>query len=154
MREIPLTQGKVALVDDEDYDELIKHRWCASKHGSRWYALTAINHHLVYLHRFILPNKHEIDHINGDGLDNRKVNLRSCNRSQNNANRHKTIPHSSQFKGVTWDRQYLKWAAQISKGEKHIMIGRFASEMEAAQAYDDKAKKLFGEFARLNGGRN
>ena len=156
-RWIPLTQGKFALVDKEDYPTIILNNWCAQKRNSGfgYYAVRSI--HLnnpkervrIPMHRQILnaPDGWEVDHINGDGLDNRKCNLRLCTRSQNGANRHKV---RGNFKGVCWYSRCNKWGASICHDRKRYHLGYFDKELEAAKAYDDKAIELFGEFARLN----
>ena len=96
------------------------------------------------------PAGMQIDHINGNGLDNRKVNLRLCNSSQNQRNARKRKSGTSRFKGVDWHKESKKWRARICVNRKRIHIGRYKSEFEAAQAYDKKAIELFGEFASLN----
>jgi hypothetical protein len=106
------------------------------------------------MHRTILgaPQGHMVDHINRDGLDNRRINLRAATRAQNacNAIKRHSIRSTSQFKGVHWDKARSRWAAQIKKLGKVTNIGRFISEEDAARAYDTAAKKVYGEFARLN----
>jgi hypothetical protein len=107
----------------------------------------------LLLHREIMEagKLDEVDHKNGDGLDNRRENLRLCTRGQNACNARKTNrARSSRFKGVSWDRANRKWAAQICKDYQNRLIGRFDDEEEAARAYDEQAKILHGEFARLN----
>ena len=91
----------------------------------------------------------ETDHVNGNSLDNRRVNLREATRSQNNWNRGKQLG-SSRFKGITWDKRDKNWKAQIQVNYKRISIGRFTDEIEAAKAYDKAAMEHFGEFARTN----
>lgn len=95
------------------------------------------------------PNE-QVDHINGDGLDNRKSNLRICNGSQNRCNKGKPKNNTSGYKGVTWHTPNKKWVAQIAVNGKHSYIGSFKTKEEAAKAYNKKAKELHGEFARLN----
>ena len=152
-KEIPLTQGMVALVDDEEYDRLVTYTWWASKKATgRWYAMAKIDNKMVYMHRLIvntLPG-FDTDHINGNRLDNRRANLRTCSRSQNNANRHLEVAHTSEFRGVSWCESIKRWVAQTKHNGKHISIGVFESETEAARAYDFKALELFGPFAHFN----
>ena len=102
------------------------------------------------MHREIInaPAGMQIDHINGNGLDNRKANLRLCNNAQNQQNRRKRSRATSLFKGVGWHDN--RWRARITVNGKQIEIGRFKSEFLAAEAYDQKAIELFSEFANLN----
>lgn len=92
----------------------------------------------------------EIDHINHDASDNRIANLRDCTHAENLANSSSTKGSTSRFLGVSWSKKSAKWSAIISPNGKTIALGRFASEIEAAKAYDDAARKHFGEFANLN----
>jgi len=155
MCEIPLTQGKVALVDDQDYEELSKHKWHASKIGKSWYATRTVgkwpHQKTILMHRQLLnPSPGlECDHINGNGLDNRRCNLRVCTRSQNNMNR-RPSGCTSEFKGVYWNKTNKKWMAQIVFNRHGRGLGCYDDEEEAAYAYDKAARKHFGEFARPN----
>ena len=158
MKEIPLTQDKVALVDDEDYLSLINHKWNAHKDNGGHlyvYSSTYINkkHGVMKMHRYILGLKKDdgklTDHMNGNGLDNRKCNLRICTKSENNMNQAKTRG-TSKYKGVSWCKNRKKWCAQIKLNQKQYFIGYFLLEIDAAMAYDKKAVELFGSFARLN----
>lgn len=144
MKIVPLTQGKVALVDDEDYERVIQFHWYANKGRYTWYAR---NMSLGYLHNFILGAN--IDHRNGDGLNNQKFNLRFCSQSQNNQNARKRSNTSSQFKGVSFYQANYLWAAYINIGiKKHL--GYYNTEQEAAKAYNIAALQYFGKFAKLN----
>ncbi len=149
---VPLTQNTDAIVDAEDLISLSECRWNVSSQGKLRYARRKNKGKTVYMHREIMniPNGVQIDHINGNGLDNRKVNLRICNHSQNQQNRAKRGNKSSRFKGVDWHKLSKKWRARICINRKRIHIGYYNSENEAAKAYDQKAVELFGEFARLN----
>ncbi len=104
------------------------------------------------MHRQIMHPPHglEIDHKNNNGLDNRKCNLRFCTRSQNMANSRGHRRRRSSFKGVSFHKQFRKWRAIITQNKKNLHLGFFRSQVRAAKAYDDKAKELFGEFARPN----
>jgi len=150
MKEIPLTQGKVALVDDADYDALMVRSWCYS--GG--YAWAKINGRKESMHRFLMnaPKGMDVDHINGNGCDNRRCNMRLATRTQNNHNRHRqTMPGSvSQYKGVYWDKTNGKWAAGVRINGKQHFLGYFVSEIDAARAYDSAAKQLTDGFATLN----
>lgn len=155
--EIPLTQGKVALVDAEDAERVNEYRWCANKvilkSGKvKFYASRTVRKGVQrQLHRFLTNAKRgqEVDHKNGDGLDNRKSNLRVCTRAQNLWNRGKTKPGSSIYKGVV-KTKHNRWAAYIKANGKREFLGCYATEIEAAAAYDKRAKELHGEFAYLN----
>jgi hypothetical protein len=157
MKEIPLTQGMVALVDDEDFERLSQYKWYAWKSGNAFYATRNITlrkgvQGQMKMHREILnltDRKIYCDHINHNGLDNQKHNLRACTSSENQMN---TISKTgvSQYKGVCWYKQGETWAAQIMIHRKRIHLGCYDSEEDAAKAYDEAAKLYFGEFACLN----
>lgn len=117
-----------------------------------WYALRADDEKTSYIHRFILeiPSEFQCDHINGDGLDNRRCNLRIVTNTQNKMNQHKIQAHSSSFKGVCWDKSRNKWTVSIKFNDKQIHLGRYINEIDAAKTYDEAAKRLFGEYARPN----
>lgn len=156
MKEIPLTRGLHAIVDDEDYEWLNRHKWCALKHKSTFYAVRGVgprkNFSTVFMHRDILnpsPGM-ETDHRNGNGLDNRRCNLRECTRSQNNANQRSHRGSTSKFRGVSWCDHSKRWVAQLNHNGTRVLFKRFSTEQEAALAYNDAALKYFGEFARLN----
>lgn len=160
MKTIPLTQGKVALVDDEDYELVMKYKWYVLKDsnslGTTIYARAAPwaegRAQCVLMHRLVAgaPKGKDVDHINNDGLDNRRENLRVCTRSQNNGWQRKKPGRTSRHKGVHWDSANKKWRALIKTNQKTIHLGRFATEDEAARAYDYAAVERFGTFARLN----
>ena len=156
-KRIPLSQGKFAIVDDADFDWLSQWKWSYNAHKRTDYAVRAIGRHTdqvtIYMHRIIAnpPSGKETDHINGNGLDNRRCNLRACTRSQNHMNRRKQANCSSQYKGVSWDKARQKWWVQISKCHGGIhRIGRFDDEEKAARTYDRFALEYFGTFAHLN----
>lgn len=163
MKEIQLTRGYVAIVDDEDYERVAQHKWQANifprADGSlNVYAQRGVRKSdgcksVQRLHRFILdaPAGMDIDHINGNSLDNRRSNLRVCTRSENMCNQRPRACGSSAFKGVSWFKRDAKWRAQIRIDGKTINLGCFTSEIDAARAYDAAATKNYGEFARTNG---
>lgn len=160
MKEIPLTQGKVALVDDADYDWLNQWKWCAyrDKKNGVWYAErgTCIDgiQKTFRMHREILGLKHgdprQADHRNHNGLDNQGYNLRICTPQQNQRNQRIQKNKSSQFKGVSWDKQKKKWKAYCKIDNRQKTLGRFLIEEVAALCYDMTAIREYGEFAHLN----
>lgn len=148
---IPLTQGKVAIVDAEDYDWLSKYKWHASKKEYNWYACRNYNRSIVGMHQVIMnaPKGMLVDHIDHNGLNNRRSNLRVCTSSQNHQNRERTRG-TSKYKGVYREKRYRKWCASIHFEGRNYYLGSFSNELDAAKAYDLKAAELFGEFAYLN----
>jgi len=157
MKKIPLTQGKYAIVDDEDYEVLNQFKWCAKKSNQTSYAIRGTgprdNLKRLYMHSEILPQPQgkEIDHRDGNGLNNTRSNLRFCTRQQNCANkRTNNKKTSSQYKGVCFTDRAKPWLANISFNNNTKFIGYFYSEINAAKAYDKKARDLFGEFANTN----
>lgn len=151
MRTIKLTQGKVALVDDGDYEYLNQWKWCAVYFGKNWYAERKNNLGItIRMHKLIMntPKGMVTDHIDHDGLNNQRENLRVCTHKQNMMNNRIRNDNKSGYKGVCWSQG--KWKVEIMKDQKHIHIGMFDDKILAAQAYDNKAKELFGEFAVLN----
>jgi hypothetical protein len=156
-RRIPLTQGKYAIVDPEDFERLNKHKWFAVKSVNTFYAgrtkRVGKKYIPIRMHRQILhpPDNLLVDHINHDGLDNRKANLRLATCAQNSYNRiHFRKRKSSKYTGVSWQKQRKKWIVLISYNCKQKFIGLFEDEIQAAKAYDKAAKKYHGEFASLN----
>lgn len=157
MREIPLTKGYVAIVDDEDYNRLM---------GTSWYALISSN--LVYaarrvtddrgrriqlMHRLLLgePDGLQVDHENHNGLDNQRSNLRIATYRQNQGNSRKNKSATSIYKGVYWSTPRSRWDSEITKPDgKKQHLGSFNSEVLAAKAYNESAMTIFGSFAHLN----
>lgn len=150
MKLIPLTQGKFAMVDDEDFDRLNQFKWYAQKTGSRCYAATGRH---IYMHRVILGLSGNImtDHKNGNGLDNQKSNLRPATNAENQQGfrRLKSVK-SSVFRGVSWKKIAKLWYVTIAVKGENTHLGCYESEEDAAHVYDYAAKIYFGEFARLN----
>jgi hypothetical protein len=152
-KEIPLSQGKVAIVDDEDYERVSQFKWCAmNTYGDKWYAARGIGkkagqkNKTIYLHRFILDVP-LVDHIDGDSLNCRRANLREVTPKQNSWNR--KAWGDSGFKGVI----YIgggRWKAMINTEASRQLIGVFDSPEQAAHAYDAKAKEVYGAYAWLN----
>lgn len=161
MKRIPLSKGYMALVDDEDFDDLARFTWNAltRKSDDLVYATSRLGRVGVvplYMHRYLLQvdgRSVYVDHINGDGLDNRRCNLRIATNSQNQANnRPQSRPMASRFKGVSWHGRDRLWRASIKVNQKVIGLGYFKVEEDAARAYDAAAVRYFGEFARPNFG--
>lgn len=156
MKEIKLTQGKVALIDDEDFDRVNSFKWFAVMHRSTFYARRIVKNNgiqkTIHMHRFIMncPNDKQIDHIDGNGLNNIKSNLRTCTNNQNLCNRGMNKNNTSNYKGVNYFRRDKKWRARITINgcEKHL--GLFDTKEDAAQAYNIAAERYHGEFAKLN----
>lgn len=148
----PLCQGTYALVDDDDYERLKTFKWCSYRGLYAWrYTSTAekAKRKAFYMHREVLhapPGAH-VDHINGNRLDNRKSNLRLATNSQNQGNRKPNkSKRGSRYKGVYTSG----WIAAIQKNGRKHYIGTYATEIEAARAYNSAALEFFGAFAKLN----
>lgn len=158
MKQIELTQGFAALVDDCDYDRVTQFRWHVQKRGKRLYAARNVlrldgRRGLQYLHRFLMQEAlHDIDHVNGNGLDNQRANLRSATRTENSRGFcRKKENTTSKYRGVSWDSRIRKWIGRIRLSPTHApIVARSDSEEEAARAYDAAASEHFGEFAQLN----
>lgn len=158
VRRVPVGRDHFALVDAADYQRVGLLRWHLLRgHNGKLYAYTGLGRNCVYMHRLIAgtPRGYETDHENGDGLDNRRSNLRPATPSQNRGNMGKPrrpdgSAHSSQYKGVIWDKARGKWLARICRYGVTKNLGRYDDEAEAARAYDAAAVEHFGEFARLN----
>jgi hypothetical protein len=159
---IPLTQNRFAKVDPEDYIWLSQFRWCCKTGKDTCYAIRHIQVHgrtkRIHMHRQIMntPDNMICDHINHDGLDNRKRNCRNCTVEQNNANRrkrrtsHGSPAPSSQYLGVSWCPRRKKWVSYIKHHGKARNLGLFDVEADAARAHDAAAWAVWGEYACLN----
>lgn len=160
MKKIPLTQGKFAIVDDEDYERIVA---MGSWHFNNGYASSSLAYKkpngkwgkkTLYMHRAIMHldflDKRLIDHINHDRLDNRRKNLRICSHLQNIRNSKKQKNNTSGYKGVSFNKNSQKFRAQIRFNNKNMCIGSFECPKEAAKAYNEAALKYHGEFANLN----
>lgn len=159
MKKIELTKGFFALVDDEDIELVANYSWRVIPTRNTMYAKAYVrgsgrkNPQQVFMHRLIMnaPKGIEVDHINGNGLDNRKENMRLCSHAQNIQNQRNTSCRgSSSYRGVSWSKKDKRWVAQICKDYSNEVLGYFKNEKEAALAYNEAALKYFGEFARLN----
>lgn len=155
MKSIPISNGKYAKVNDEDFDLVSKYHWHMDGAG---YARTNVwrdgkKVSAPRMHRLLFPDvdtKLHIDHINGDGLDNRRDNLRISSCSQNLMNRGPQNNNSSGYKGVIYDKSRSKWRAEICVDKKRKYLGRFETAEAAACAYNLAATKYHGEFAFQN----
>lgn len=146
MKEILLTKGKIAVVDDDDFDFLSQWKW----HCARDYAARSVLGRKLFMHHQIVgrPDGMVIDHINGNTFDNRKENLRFCDPANNTRNMRIRKDNTSGYKGVHKDGG--KYRSVIYKESTQIHLGMFDSAIDAAIAYDAAARKIFGEFARTN----
>ncbi len=163
MKELPLTNGGVALVDDQDYDLVSRNSWYQWRHGGIAYAARSISASsgrktVLLMHRYLLGIQSGqgrgtcVEHRDKNGLNNQRANLRICHQRDAVRNqRMRAGAKSSRFRGVYWHKKDRKWAAGIKLQCKTQHLGRFESEEAAAAAYDAAATKYFGEFARLNG---
>lgn len=154
MRKLKLSQGKYAVVDDKDYRTLVLHKWHAIRSGKTWYAIRnskgpRLSRACIRMHRAIVgvSARYLVDHEDGNGLNNRRRNLRVATRSQNNANRGAGCNNLSGLKGVT--RNNNRWAAQIRSQGQQRYLGSYNTREEAATAYAFAAILYFGEFARI-----
>lgn len=153
MKTIPLTQGKEALVDDEDYERLSQYKWCYTALGyARRQDYSTGRQITVLLHRQVMGLEHgdprQVDHINRDRLDNRKANLRLASQRVNTHNRPGWTGRTSRYKGVCWNG--TKWQAGIKVNGKSYHLGMFDSEWEAAEAYNAAAVHHHGGHAFQN----
>lgn len=159
-KEIPLTQGKAAMVDAEDLEWLAKLKWHAHKGGRTWYARCTIKtvgmQRTQLMHRAILEHHGYdliagvVDHINGDGLDNRKSNLQIITHAENIQKCRIQENNKSGYRGVSWHRRDSRWRAYIEVNRVRKYLGSFKTKIAAAHAYNDAAYSYFGRFARLN----
>lgn len=150
---IELSKGQTTLIDDEDFEKVSKYKWYCNNYG---YAVrterTSDKRIVHWLHRFILncPDHMEIDHINHNPLDNRKSNLRVCERKENCRNIRTPTHNTSGYKGVSLSQNKKRWRAYICRDNKQIGLGTYNTKEEAALAYNKKAIEIFGEYAKLN----
>jgi hypothetical protein len=161
MKELPIAGGHTVLVDDDDYASVAGFNWFArpGKRGKTLYALRSRmvgenGPRWVRMHRQILglTGDQEADHRDGNGLNNRRGNLRPCTRLQNLVNRGSNAVQrrTSIYKGVSWQTKGARYRSRISMHGQAVHLGSFDREIEAAAAYDLAAQRLFGEFAWLN----
>lgn len=151
-KEIPLSQGKVALVDVEDYDYLSKSKWCVEKTNNNVYYATKNWSKGIKMHNAIMRTKkgEQVDHRNHNGLDCRRSNLRTCTSAQNARNRRISSRNTSGYKGVSYVKSRNCWVACIHINSKNKNLGYFINKEEAALAYNEAAIKYYKEFANIN----
>lgn len=155
MKQLLLKNGEFTTVDDYGFELLQKFKW---NKNSRGYVVTYVwdsntqKSKVIRLHRFLMnpPEDLLVDHIDGNPLNNLRANLRVCTSSQNQMNRNREKTNSSGFKGVSWYNPSKKWHVVIGINGKNKHIGYFNNRIHAARAYDEHAKKLHGQFAKLN----
>lgn len=157
MKELELTRGLVALVDDEDYDSVGAFKWHVVGKRTIYARRDFGTDQYVLMHRAIIGavDGQAVDHVNGNTLDNRRANLRIATAAENCMNRKRRSDCKSRFKGVRFcDRSKCgrqdRWTARIQTGGKRATVGSFKTEIAAAIAYDCAAREHFGPFARLN----
>ncbi len=163
MREIRISRGYIALVDDEDFDRVSALKWKSliSKRKTKANVIYACKNirrkgehwtksDCLYMHRFILGCSEHVDHKDGNGLNNQKHNLRPATMSQNMMNRAKAPGCSSKYKGVCWHFGLRRWQVHIHKNGKSVYLGSAVDEWDAALMYNEAALEEYGEFAWLN----
>ncbi len=147
---IPLTKGKVAIVDEADAEMLSQYRWCYLNVGyaARHERIDGKDR-TILMHRFLLCASSDqlVDHINGNGLDNRRVNIRLCTKADNQRNQRRNNKNTTGYKGVSFDKARGKYSASIQVFGTQIHLGRFSTAEEASMAYEDAARQHHGEFA-------
>jgi len=157
MKEIPLTRGYTALVDDADFPLVSQSRWQARPDRNTVYASRGVRDgsgktKTLYMHVALLDagDGLVVDHINGNGLDNRRKNLRIATRGQNVHHSFTTVKNKHGFRGISFIERYQRWQVSMKTGGRNTYVGFYATAEEAARAYDAKALEVYGEFARLN----
>lgn len=148
--------GQVAMVDNEDYDWISKFSWHLKNSGTVLYARCNVvldnKHTTMTMHRMVMTAKKGqiVDHIDRNGLNNQKYNLRFATKAQNKMNCISHKNSSSKYKGVHWNKVSKVWQSRIQFEGKKIFLGAFDNEIEAARAYDKKSIEIFGEYSRVN----
>jgi len=154
--EVPFTQGKVAFIDDADADLVSSYKWYAVLSDRTWYARTTITaegkRRGLYMHRLIMgqPLGLQVDHIDRDGLNNRRDNLRLATNAQNRTNQRINAKNTSGYRGVHWSKQAKKWMAQTEHLGKHIHFGCYDNPVDAAKAYDKGMRAIHGPHCHSN----
>ncbi|MEX3628107.1 MAG: HNH endonuclease [Burkholderia sp.] len=157
MAYIPLTGGKFALVDDEDFQRLSVHRWLTDKTGYAFrFDRSGASARKIFMHRDVLGLTDPAvltDHANGNKADNRKANLRECTKGQNNVNKGRQRNNTMGFKGVCWSPRLRKWYSYIRVPGARRFLGTYATPHEAHEVYCLAADLIHGEFANHGGSR-
>lgn len=154
--EIPLTQGKVAIIDAVDWDLVKDFKWHTQKNHLCSYAIANIKRNgkrtTIGMHQILMGtySKMHVDHINNDGLDNRRNNLRVCTVSQNRANSKTHLNNTSGYRGVSFKKNTNRWKSQIRINKKLYDLGEFDLKEDAARVYDIISREWYGEYATLN----
>lgn len=153
---IPITKGQVLIIDHDDYELVKQYKWYATTNCSVYYARTKkhINGKIarILLHRLITncPRDMQIDHIDGNGLNNCRDNLRVCTHSQNQHNKKKMKRNTSGYKGVFFNKRDSNWKSMIMVNKKSVFLGYFSNPEDAYKAYCEAAEKYHGEFKNLD----
>lgn len=153
MKKIPLTQGKFAIVDDEDYEKLASHKWMyANGYAIRQTRRGKLKN--IWMHRVVnnTPDGYITDHANRNKLDNRKANLRTATRQENNRNKGPQTNNKANCKGVFYDKsckRIRRWKAQIYIKKQQVHLGYFLTKEEAAEAYTKASTYYFKEFSHV-----
>jgi hypothetical protein len=148
---LPLSKGHVTVIDFADLEKVRGHKWCVVGTKTHKYAQSRIKNKAFNLHRFLMgnPTGKIVDHIDGNGLNNCRANLRIVSARQNTQNSFKSRGCSSKYKGVAWNKRDQKWEVKFT-----FSLGQFESEEDAAKKYDDYVRSIHGEFARYNFPKN
>ena len=153
MKRIMLQSGLSTMVDDEDLADLERYSWQAVPCPSGFYVCRSAEGTTVYMHRQLkgCPENLDVDHRDGNSLNNQKSNLREATRTQNNRNMHRSArQRRGAFKGIRWHRQKQRWQARITVNYKSLCVGYHRDALAAALLYDSAALRVFGEFAAPN----
>jgi hypothetical protein len=150
MATVPLTNGGLASVSDADADLVGRYRWYSVRRKSTNYAETSVGRERILMHRLLMGAGHGevVDHVNGNGLDNRRENMRLCHQRDNARNRRGSKSSRSGVKGVSWRTDISRWRARIMVSRREIALGVFDSREEAIAAYNTAARAHFGQFAK------
>ncbi len=151
---IPLTRGKFAIIDDVDFVLISKHKWQAFRSFDKYYATAKLpkgsKPSSIIMSRLIIRGFAQVDHIDGNPLNNRRNNLRGCTHKQNQKNKRLSYKNTSGYKGISWNKTLKKWTFRIMSDGISTNLGNFMDIIDAALAYDEAAVRLHGSFCNLN----